>query len=214
MIEINPYLLGTMAGGAADCQFWQRNLGIQCRLHELENGKRISVAGASKLLANTLYGYRGQGLSHGHHGRGMGSERTGLYYVDSDGTGSRASGSRWDLGSLFAYGVLDQGYRWDLSVEEACELGRRAIYHATFRDAFSGGTISVYHVNENGWTKVSGTDVGELHFEYYPADPVENPKEGKERKRRRKRQRRGGGRHGVVSGLRPIVTLSVRRSKC
>ena len=32
VIEINPFLLGTMAGGAADCQFWQRNLGQQvCR---------------------------------------------------------------------------------------------------------------------------------------------------------------------------------------
>lgn len=31
VIEINPHLLGTMAGGAADCQFWQRNLGIQVR---------------------------------------------------------------------------------------------------------------------------------------------------------------------------------------
>ncbi len=31
VIEINPYLLGTMAGGAADCQFWQRNLGQQAR---------------------------------------------------------------------------------------------------------------------------------------------------------------------------------------
>lgn len=29
VIEINPFLLGTMAGGAADCQFWQRNLGQQ-----------------------------------------------------------------------------------------------------------------------------------------------------------------------------------------
>ncbi len=29
VIEINPFLLGTMAGGAADCQFWQRNLGRQ-----------------------------------------------------------------------------------------------------------------------------------------------------------------------------------------
>lgn len=37
----------------------------QCRLHELNNKKRISVAGASKLLANTLYGYRGMGLSMG-----------------------------------------------------------------------------------------------------------------------------------------------------
>lgn len=32
VIEINKYLLGTMAGGAADCQFWQRNLGRQVGL--------------------------------------------------------------------------------------------------------------------------------------------------------------------------------------
>jgi 20S proteasome alpha/beta subunit len=30
----------------------------------------------------------------------------------------------------------------DMSAAEACELGRRAIYHATFRDAVSGGTVS------------------------------------------------------------------------
>ena len=30
----------------------------------------------------------------------------------------------------------------DLTVKEAVELGRRAIYHATFRDAVSGGTVS------------------------------------------------------------------------
>lgn len=32
VIEINPYLLGTMAGGAADCAFWQRVLARECRL--------------------------------------------------------------------------------------------------------------------------------------------------------------------------------------
>lgn len=31
VIEINPYLLGTMAGGAADCSFWERVLAQQCR---------------------------------------------------------------------------------------------------------------------------------------------------------------------------------------
>lgn len=31
IIEINPYMLGTMAGGAADCQFWHRNLGIKVK---------------------------------------------------------------------------------------------------------------------------------------------------------------------------------------
>lgn len=38
---------------------------FQCRLHELANKRRISVAGASKLLANILYSYRGMGLSVG-----------------------------------------------------------------------------------------------------------------------------------------------------
>ena len=54
-----------------------------------------------------------------------------------------------------------------MSVAEACELGRRSIYHATFRDAYSGGTVSVYYVNKDGWTKVSGDDVGDLHYKYY-----------------------------------------------
>lgn len=41
------------------------SLMFQCRLHELANKKRISVTGASKLLANILYSYRGMGLSVG-----------------------------------------------------------------------------------------------------------------------------------------------------
>lgn len=57
VIEINPFLLGTMAGGAADCQYWERDLGRQCRIFELRNKERISVAAASKLLANTMYAF-------------------------------------------------------------------------------------------------------------------------------------------------------------
>lgn len=33
-------------------------------------------------------------------------------------------------------------YHYDMSVEEAAELARRAIYHATFRDGASGGVAS------------------------------------------------------------------------
>ena len=52
-----------MAGGAADCSFWERVLAKQCRIYELRNKERISVAAASKLLANMVYGYKGMGLS-------------------------------------------------------------------------------------------------------------------------------------------------------
>ena len=54
-----------MAGGAADCSFWERQLSKQCRLHELRNKERISVAAASKILANMVYSYKGMGLSMG-----------------------------------------------------------------------------------------------------------------------------------------------------
>ncbi|KAK7848050.1 proteasome subunit beta type-5 [Quercus suber] len=126
IIEINPYMLGTMAGGAADCQFWHRNLGIK---------------------------------------------GPGLYYVDSEG--GRLKGTRFSVGSgsPYAYGVLDNGYRYDMSIEEAAELARRSIYHATFRDGASGGVASVYYVGPDGWKKLSGDDVGELHYHYYPVMP-------------------------------------------
>ena len=65
VIEINPFLLETMAGGAADCSFWERNLGMQCRMYELRNCKRISVAAALKSLCNTMNAYLGYGLSMG-----------------------------------------------------------------------------------------------------------------------------------------------------
>ena len=47
----------------ADCQYWETYLGIRCRLHELRNRERISVAAASKYLSNLVYGYKGMGLS-------------------------------------------------------------------------------------------------------------------------------------------------------
>lgn len=138
VIEINPYLLGTMAGGAADCQYWETYLGIQCRLHELRNKERISVAAASKILSNLVYSYKGMGLSMGTMICGWDKTGPAIFYVDSDG--SRLKGDLFSVGSgsTFAYGVLDQGYHWDLSYEEALDLGRRSIYAATHRDAYSG----------------------------------------------------------------------------
>ena len=59
IIPINRYLMGTMAGGAADCMYWERVLSKQCRLYELRNKERISVAAASKLLSNICFQYKG-----------------------------------------------------------------------------------------------------------------------------------------------------------
>lgn len=171
VIEINPFLLGTMAGGAADCSYWERYLGMRCRLFELQQKQRISVAGASKVLSNITYQYKNYGLSMGTMICGWDKTGPQIYYVDSDG--QRLHGPLFSVGSgsTFAYGVLDTGYRYDLTKEEAVELAQRAIFAATYRDAYSGGTVRVYHIDKDGWKRISETDSMDLYFKYKQQAP-------------------------------------------
>lgn len=173
IIPINRFLLGTMAGGAADCVYWERVLSERCRLYELRNREPISVAAASKLLANMLYNYKGSQLSLGVMICGWDHKKgPKIYMVDNDAR--RLPGKLFSVGSgsVYAYGVLDKGYRFDMSDEEAFDLGRRAIYHATHRDAYSGGVVRVYTIQKDGWKIISEEDNSVLHDRYTAENSV------------------------------------------
>mmetsp|Transcript_22888 Transcript_22888/g.54264 ORF Transcript_22888/g.54264 Transcript_22888/m.54264 type:complete len:1663 (-) Transcript_22888:85-5073(-) len=194
VLPINSHMLGTMAGGAADCQHCIRLLKAQALFHELteshdvdsspENldsitdpivrrGRRMSVARASRILSDILYANRGADLSVGTMIMGYddspfvdGSEATPhIYYIDN--TGLRIAGDLFAVGSgaTFALGILDteaaRDYRLnEMTKEEAIALGIKAIRHATFRDAFSGGFINVYLITpNNGWQRVYQQDI-------------------------------------------------------
>lgn len=168
VIEINEFLLGTMAGGAADCQFWERYVAMQCRVYELRNGKKPSVAMASMMLCAIMRQYRGYGLSMGTMFTGCDDNGASLYYIDNDAR--RLKGNLFAVGSggTFAYGVLDTNYRYDLTLQEAVNLGIRAIASATYKDSASGGVVRVYHVTNNGyWNLIhDALDVSDKHYEF------------------------------------------------
>jgi len=187
VIEINSQLLGTMAGGAADCSFWERHLTKLCRMHELRNKRKMAVGAAANVLANIFFHYRGQGLSCGTMVTGWNPQKNEgeIYWVDD--RGDRIQGERFSCGSgsTFAYGVLDSGIDEVRATQDkqecinkAIELGRRSIYHATHRDGASGGVVRVYHIhspdaNGNGWTNsIVGEDVNKLHYMYREAEGV------------------------------------------
>lgn len=97
-----------------------------------------------------------------------GSDKKGchLYYCDNDGV--RIKGERFAIGSggTYAYGVLDTYYNYDLSLDEAVALGKRAISEATYMDSGSGGVVRVYHIHKNGWTIMEpGMDNNQLIWE-------------------------------------------------
>ncbi|KAG5192413.1 20S proteasome beta 5 subunit, partial [Tribonema minus] len=157
-IPISKTIVGTMAGGAADCSFWLRVLGEQVRVLT-GNGARVTVRAAARVLANVLHGLSGGGLSIGTMIMGWDGGAEGgspdLYYVDSEGTRVRGSYFAVGSGSTYAYGVLDAGYQRNMTVGAAAALAARAVQRAAFRDAYSGGFINVYHVNATGVTQLS-----------------------------------------------------------
>ncbi|XP_041862513.1 proteasome subunit beta type-11-like [Melanotaenia boesemani] len=87
-----------------------------------------------------------------------------LFYVCSDGT--RLQGTLFSVGSgsPYAYSILDQGVHWGLTVEEATSIAREAVYRATYRDAYSGNCVDIYHITSKGWTRRTREDLKE---EYY-----------------------------------------------
>uniref|UniRef100_A0A4W5MJK9 Proteasome subunit beta n=1 Tax=Hucho hucho TaxID=62062 RepID=A0A4W5MJK9_9TELE len=169
ILPVHSHLVGTTSGTSADCALWKRILARELRLYQLRHGRRLSTAGAAKLLAHMLHPFKGTELCVaatlcGWDGCELVLSGPSLYYVCSDGT--RLQGALFSVGSgsPYAYSVLDGGVRWGLTVEEAISLAREAVYRATHRDAYSGNCVDVYHITSHGWTR---RDREELREEYY-----------------------------------------------
>jgi 20S proteasome alpha/beta subunit len=60
-----------------------------------------------------------------------------------DSEGNRIKGDLFSVGSgsMFAYGILDSYYKWDMTMEQSIALGKRAINEAAYNDAASGGVV-------------------------------------------------------------------------
>uniref|UniRef100_A0A3B4XLW2 Proteasome 20S subunit beta 11b n=1 Tax=Seriola lalandi dorsalis TaxID=1841481 RepID=A0A3B4XLW2_SERLL len=194
ILPIHSHLVGTTSGTSADCALWKRILSRELRLYQLRHGRRLSTSGAAKLLSHMLHPFKGTELcvaatlcgwdgGEVDGGRDDGGTKKrispcgpSLFYVCSDGT--RLQGTLFSVGSgsPYAYSILDQGVKWELTVDEATSIAREAVYRATRRDAYSGNHVDVYHVSSKGWTRRNREDLKE---EYYRE---------KERQERRMRQ--------------------------
>lgn len=171
MLPINSHVIGTMAGGAADCSHWIRCLSTESEFYDLCRRRPLSVTSASRILSNVLFEYRGCGLSVGTMIMGFDHISTlenndkvdsqpKIFYIDDLGT--RIQGDMFSVGSgsSFALGVISSERKMSMTEEEAIELGIKAIRHATFRDAFSGGFINVFLLTpKGGWKRVFSEDV-------------------------------------------------------
>ncbi|KRH94118.1 20S proteasome, regulatory subunit beta type PSMB5/PSMB8/PRE2 [Pseudoloma neurophilia] len=164
VIKVNKYLLSTMAGGAADCFYWEKRMGTYAKYFELTYGHRLPVKSAVNYLRMCISGRRG--LSIGTMVCGWDDDGPNIFYLDDDGTMVQGDHFSVGSGSTIAYSVLENGYNYNMSKEDALELGKTAIFHAMHRDAYSGGSCNLYFMDSQGWEFLGEHDFNVLYDEH------------------------------------------------
>ncbi|XP_026131095.1 proteasome subunit beta type-11a [Carassius auratus] len=106
-------------------------------------------------------------------------------YVCSDGLQLKGEIISVGSGSPYAYAVLDDGWRWGMTVDEAVALAREAVFRATHWDAYSGNNVDLFHITAHGWRRRDREDLKE---EYYREREREKKKIKEREKERQKRE--------------------------
>ncbi|MCX8195672.1 MAG: archaeal proteasome endopeptidase complex subunit beta [Acidilobaceae archaeon] len=150
--RITDYAAMTMAGLVADAQALVDFLKEEARLYELETGSRMSVRSIATLLSNILFSYKFfpflvQVLVGGY------DDRPRLYALDPYGGLTEERFASTGSGSPVAYGVLEENYREDLSVDEAVKLAVSAVRSAMLRDVASGDGVDVVIISKGSYVE-------------------------------------------------------------
>ncbi len=153
----------TTAGGVGDAQQIARLMTVECSLYQIRRGRPITIGAVATLLSNILNANRFYPFYVQLLVGGVDEDGPKLYAVDALGGASReeemvATGS----GSPMAFGVLEDRYRKDLSVEEAVALAIRAIRSAMKRDAGSGEGIHVVVITKDAYRELSESEIAGL----------------------------------------------------
>ena len=148
IVKLTSYSAMTISGLVADAQALADMIREESRYYQLTTGKPLSVRGIATLLSNMLFynkyfPYIVQLIVGGY------DTKPRLYTLDLYGSITEDLYTATGSGSPVAYGVLEDGYREDISLDEAIELARKAIRSAILRDSATGDGIDIVVIGKN-----------------------------------------------------------------
>ena len=162
LFQISDNMALTIAGLVGDAQMLARWLTAEVKLYELKTGTTMSLRAASTLMANIMNGRRYMPFWVQLLLGGIDSEGGHVYSLDAAGGSIPDKFQTTGSGSPFVYGVLEDRFIEDLSVEQGKVLGVRALTAAMKRDSASGDGISMCVIDSNGYHKVSPEDIAKI----------------------------------------------------
>lgn len=152
IVKVTDYAAITIAGLVADAQVLADILSLEAKRYEIEVGTRMSIKSMATLLSTILFSYKWfpflvQIIVGGY------DTKPRLYTLDPFGGITEELFTATGSGSPVAYGVLEEHYRSDMSIDEAIKLAVSAIRSAMLRDAASGDGVDVAVISRESYSE-------------------------------------------------------------
>ncbi len=138
------------AGLVSDMQVLVREVEAYGKLFKLDTGRPMPVKSAAKVMSNLLFNSRLVPLITQTIIGGLDEEGPAIYVLDVLGSLIPDKFAAVGSGAEIAIGVLEEGYKENMNVNEAKELVLRAVKSAVSRDVMSGDGVDFLIITGEG----------------------------------------------------------------
>lgn len=163
IFKLEEFIGAAISGNSGDIQSFVSLLRAEANLYRLNQGRPISTKGLVQVASNLLFGRRAFPYIVAGVIAGIDPSGPCLYFLDP--VGGKIEEEKFasaGTGSTIAYGVLEQMYREDMSLEECTRLAARSIKTAIERDAATGDKTVVAVIDKNGYRELSDEEIAKL----------------------------------------------------
>ena len=159
LYQIDDHLALATAGLVGDLQVLSRYLSAEANLYRLKRDTKIPVNSAATLMSNILNQRKfapyyvqlilGGWDSNGGH----------VFSLDAAGGAIPDKYTAGGSGSPYVFGVLEDRYKDNMSIDEGIDLAIRAVTAAMGRDSASGNGVDVAVINEKEFRHIPENEV-------------------------------------------------------
>jgi len=161
--QIDDLVAMTTAGSVGDAQRLVKWMQVELKLYKMRREESMTVKGVVSLLANILSGNRYYPYYVQLLVGGVDKNGPSVYSLDAvGGTIEERKAVSTGSGSPMAYGVLEDRYVDNMSIDTGVELAIRSLHNAMKRDSASGDGINVVKITSSGFVQVEEGEVTKI----------------------------------------------------
>jgi proteasome beta subunit len=160
--KIDDHLGMTIAGTVADAQRVVDILTANAQLYRINMNRPMPVKAAARLTANILFSARYIPLATQVLVGGVDETGSHVFNLDPFGSLTEEKSVSTGSGSPIAYGLLEDKYREDMTVNELLPTVVRAVNAAMKRDIASGNSYNLTVIDRDGYRELTEGEKTEL----------------------------------------------------